>query len=223
MNKISELSFEKFLGINTSEDESVSAENFAENSVEKNIVSEKSGTKIGGRTDTETNYSYAASEYDGLVKIFDRVSLTKDDTLVDIGCGMGRVLFFCNQKFMCHVTGIEYDSKIFEKLKENAAYYHVRFKNQEDKFHLLNIKAEDYDIQPHDNFFYMFNPFSRDILAKILDKIVCSVKCSPRKTTVILYYCTYEMMEAMRNTPFELKEIIKLGSYKDDPDEKVYI
>lgn len=171
----------------------------------------------------ETNYSYAASEYDGLVKIFDRVSLTKEDTLVDIGCGMGRVLFFCNQKFMCHVTGVEYDSKIFEKLKENAAYYHVRFKNQEDKFHLFNIKAEDYDIQPHDNFFYMFNPFSRDILAKILDKIVCSVKCSPRRATVILYYCTYEMMEAMRNTPFELKEIIKLRSYKNDPDEKVYI
>jgi len=123
MNKILELSFEKFLGINTSEGKPASAENFAENSVKnsvkKNSVSAKSGTKIGARTDTETNYSYAASEYDGLVKIFDRVSLTKDDTLVDIGCGMGRVLFFCNQKFMCHVTGIEYDSKIFEKLMLN--------------------------------------------------------------------------------------------------------
>lgn len=105
MNKISELSFEKFLGINTSEDESVSAENFAENSVEKNIVSEKSGTKIGGRTDTETNYSYAASEYDGLVKIFDRVSLTKDDTLVDIGCGMGRVLFFLQSEIYVSCDG----------------------------------------------------------------------------------------------------------------------
>ena len=215
MNKISELSFEKFLGIHTSEDKPASGKDSGE---ESSVTA-----KIGGRTDMETNYSYAASEYDGLVKIFDRVSLTKEDTLVDIGCGMGRVLFFCNQKFMCHVTGVEYDSKIFEKLKENAAYYHVRFKNQEDKFHLFNIKAEDYDIQPHDNFFYMFNPFSRDILAKILDKIVCSVKCSPRRATVILYYGTYEMMEAMRNTPFELKEIIKLRSYKNDPDEKVYI
>lgn len=215
MNKISELSFEKFLGIHTSEDKPASGEDSGE---ETSITA-----KIGGRTDTETNYSYAASEYDGLVKIFDRVSLTKDDTLVDIGCGMGRVLFFCNQKFMCNVTGVEYDSKIFEKLKENAAYYHVRFKNQEDKFHLFNIQAEDYDIQPNDNFFYMFNPFSKDILAKILDKIIRSVKYSPRRATVILYYCTYEMMEAMRNTPFELKEIIKLRSYKDDPDEKVYI
>lgn len=215
MNKISELSFEKFLGIHTSEDRPASGEDSGQ---EAGITA-----KIGGRTDTGTNYSYAASEYDGLVKIFDRVSLTKDDTLVDIGCGMGRVLFFCNQKFMCNVTGVEYDSKIFEKLKENAAYYHVRFKNQEDKFHLFNIKAEDYHIQPHDNFFYLFNPFSRDILAKILDKIVCSVKYSPRRVTVILYYCTYEMMEAMRNTPFELKEIIKLRSYKNDPDEKVYI
>lgn len=215
MNKISELSFEKFLGIHTSEDKPASGEDSGQ---ETSITA-----KIGGRTDMGTNYSYAASEYDGLVKIFDRVSLTKDDTLVDIGCGMGRVLFFCNQKFMCHVTGIEYDRKIFEKLKENAAYYHVRFKNQEDKFHLFNIQAEDYDIQPNDNFFYMFNPFSKDILAKILDKIIRSVKYSPRRATVILYYCTYEMMEAMRNTPFELKEIIKLRSYKDDPDEKVYI
>ena len=87
MNSISELSFEKFLGINTSEEKLI-----GENTSEENDFFT---AKIGRRNDMETNYSYAASEYDGLVKIFDRVSLTKEDTLVDIGCGMGRVLFFC--------------------------------------------------------------------------------------------------------------------------------
>ncbi len=205
MNKVTETSFEKFLGIDTAEKEIVSL------------------GKLGSRNDKETNYSYAASEYSGLVKIFDRITLSKNDTLVDFGCGLGRVLFFCNQKFLCNVTGVEYDNKIFEKLQENANYYHVRFKNQENKFRLLNMKAEDYDIEPADNFFYMFNPFSQDILKRILDKLAASVKKNPRKVTVILYYCTYEMMEAMRGTPFKLKEIIKLGSYRQDPDEKVYI
>lgn len=166
---------------------------------------------------------YEASEYEGLLKIFDEITLEQSDTLVDFGCGMGRVLFFCNQRFMCNVTGVEYDNEIYEKLLDNAEYYHVRFKEQREKFQLLNIKAEDYEIKQGDNYFYFFNPFAMDILETVIGNIIRSVEAYPRKVTLILYYCTYDIMRTIRKYPFKLERIIKLPAYIFDPDEKVYV
>lgn len=192
--------YERFLGIKTNEEEVI----------------------IGN--DKNRKYSvYEASEYEGLMRIFDEITLSPNDTLVDFGCGMGRVLFFCNQRFMCNVTGVEYDRDIYEKLTDNAEYYHVRFQNQRRKFSLLNMSAEKYDIAPADNYFYFFNPFSMEILEKIIENILESVELYPRRVTLILYYCTYDIMCTLRRYPLCLERIIKLPAYIFDPDEKAYI
>lgn len=166
---------------------------------------------------------YEASEYEGLEQIFDLVQLASTDTLVDFGCGMGRVLFFCNQRFLCNVKGIEYDKRIYEQLTDNAEFYHVRFKNQREKFTLLNMRAEDYDIAPEDTCFYFFNPFARNILEDVLGRIIKSVEEHPRRVTIIFYYCTYDMMSAIREFPCKLEHIVKLPDYRLDPDEKAYV
>lgn len=166
---------------------------------------------------------YEASEYEGLEQIFELAPLSPEDTLVDFGCGMGRVLFYCNQRFFCKVKGIEYDKKIFDRLLDNAEFYHVRFGGQREKFTLLNMKAEDYEIAPEDTCFYFFNPFTDSILEAVLDRIVRSVEESPRRVTVVFYYCTYDMMKTIRSFPFKLEHIVKLPEYRIDPDEKAYV
>lgn len=202
---IKEIMYEQFYGIDTKSDEA--------------IVNNPDCRY----EDTEAYYAYDATSYAGLVKIFNHVPLTEADSLVDFGCGLGRVLFYCNQRFMCKVTGIEYDRDIYNRLLKNAEFYHVRFKNQQRKFALLRMDAREYEIASEDNVFYFFNPFSQDILLEIMTNIAKSANRKPRKITVILYYCTIEMMQAMRKTDFTLKEIIKLPGYEEDPDEKAYI
>lgn len=195
-----ETQYEKFLGVKTNEE----------------VI-------IPGNT-RKLKYSlYEASEYEGLEQIFDLVSLKPEDTIVDFGCGMGRVLFFCNQRFLCKVKGIEYDRKIFQQLLDNAEFYHVRFREQRDKFTLLNIKAEEYDIAPEDSCFYFFNPFAKSILSDVLAKILKSLEEHPRRVTIIFYYCTYDMMSAIREYPFKLEHVVKLPEYRLDPDEKAYV
>ncbi len=194
-----ETQYERFLGIKTDEEEVMFGKEKRKYSV------------------------YEASEYEGLNKIFELVKLCPNDTLVDFGCGMGRVLFFCNQRFMCNVKGIEYDKEIFHKLEDNCEFYHVRFHGQREKFTLLNMKAEDYVIAPEDNVFYFFNPFSREILEGVLESILQSVKMEPRKVMVIFYYCTYDMMCAIRKYNFKLEHIIKLPEYRLDPEERAYV
>lgn len=195
-----EAQYEKFLGVKTNEE----------------VI-------IPGNT-RKLKYSlYEASEYEGLEQIFDLVKLEPEDTIVDFGCGMGRVLFFCNQRFLCKVKGIEYDRKIFQQLLDNAEFYHVRFREQRDKFILLNIKAEEYDIAPEDSCFYFFNPFAKSILEDVLGRILKSVEEHPRRVTIIFYYCTYDMMSAIREFPFKLEHVVKLPEYRLDPDEKAYV
>lgn len=146
------------------------------------------------------------------------------DTLVDYGCGMGRVLFYCNQRFMCNVCGIEYDDEIFSRLEDNAEYYHVRFKNQREKFLLLNMKAEDYEIKPTDNYFYLFNPFCQDTVRKVFFNIKTSLCMYPREAYIILYYCTPDILNTLKEFPFfKVKQIVKLPAYRLDPYEKAYI
>ncbi|MBE5944442.1 MAG: SAM-dependent methyltransferase [Lachnospiraceae bacterium] len=191
--------FEEFLGIGTLEE----------------VIN--SGERTG-------KYSiYEATHYKGLIRIFEETTLTPYDTLVDFGCGLGRVLFYCNHKYMCGVTGIEYNSDIYKRLCKNAEDYYKRFKNQERKFCLLNMKAEEYIIEPTDNYFYFFNPFTVDVLEVVMDNIMLSVKKHPRPVTLILYYCTYEIMSTLRKYPLKLEKVLKLPGYDEDPDEKAYI
>lgn len=173
--------------------------------------------------DSGDYFAFQSTGYSSLEKIFDSLSMTSCDSLVDFGCGLGRVLFFVSHRYMCRVTGVEYQPELYEKLLDNEAYYHVRFGGQREKFTLLNQKAEEYEIKPADNYFYFFNPFKEMILDSIIGNILSSLQENPRKIYLIFYYCTPEYIAAMRKYPFRLKQAIRLNAYYLDPDEKCYI
>lgn len=166
---------------------------------------------------------HESTDYEVLMRIFEEIYINPDDTIVDFGCGMGRVLFYCNNRFFCNVTGIENNQEVFNTLYNNAESYHVKFMEQREKFSLLNMHAGEYEIAPTDNFFYFFNPFSADVLENIIKKIMKSVHENLRQITIILYYCTFEMMSVVRKFPLRLEKVIKLPGYEEDPDEKAYI
>jgi SAM-dependent methyltransferase len=167
---------------------------------------------------------YQATFYNDLVTIFNQVAIEPEDTLVDFGCGLGRVLFYGNSRHYCKVAGIENNAKLYTQLLENAKSYQSRFLEQEERMFFHNVNADEYQVMPEDNFFYFFNPFSGEIFKRVLDNIVASVKAHPRDVNLIVYYPTYEIMRELRNAKlFVQKKMIKLSGYKDDPDEKAYI
>lgn len=168
-------------------------------------------------------FAFQSTGYSSLEKIFNALNMGPYDSLVDFGCGLGRVLFYVSHRYMCRVTGIEYDSDLYERLQDNAEYYHVRFGGQREKFTLLNMRAEDYEIRQENNYFYLFNPFAREILVPIIEKILASVRVNPRKIYIIFYYCTPEYIETMRQFPLKLQQAIRMNAYYLDPDEKCYI
>lgn len=170
------------------------------------------------------NNIYQATYYRDLVTLFNEVYIDPEDTLVDFGCGLGRVLFYANSRHYCRIAGVEYDPEIYERLLSNAAGYQKRFYDQDERMSFYNISAEEYDIRDEDNYFYFFNPFSTEIFKRVKDNIVASVKRCPRDIYVMLYYPTFEYQKIMRDSGFfVLKKIIRLSGYQEDPDEKVLV
>lgn len=198
--------FDSFLGISTIEE-----------------GAEEEAHSIENMEDAENNI-YQATYYQDLITVFDEIALEPEDTLVDFGCGLGRVLFYCNSRHYCNTIGIEKDAVLYEKLLDNAKGYQNKFLDQEQRMLFLNMGAEEYDIRPEDNYFYFFNPFSAAIFKKVLYNIIASVKEHPRDINILLYYPTFEYQREIRNSKlFVQKKMIKLAGYNEDPDEKVLV
>ena len=143
----------------------------------------------------EEDNNYEVTYYNDLVTMFDEISMEPEDTLVDFGCGLGRVLFYCNSRHYCRTVGIENNARVYDRLLTNAASY-----------------------------FYFFNPFSGATFKKVLDNIIASVRRQPRDIELLIYYPTFEYQKAIRDCNlFVLKKMIKLSGYEEDPDEKVLV
>ena len=70
-----------------------------------------------------------STQYPILKKIFSHVTITDKDSLLDVGCGMGRVLAFCvREKYPCSINGIEINEvpgKIAQPWSEKYDNVHV--------------------------------------------------------------------------------------------------
>ena len=72
---------------------------------------------IGGTSSQPTHYAF-------LKRIFSHVRLTSADTLLDVGCGKGRVLaFLIRQKCPCALYGIEHNPEVAQIAEEWMARY----------------------------------------------------------------------------------------------------
>ena len=114
-----------------------------------------------GRDDSNADqyhYPYEPTPYSVLERLANTGIIRKNNTLLDYGCGKGRVDFFLSYQTRCHCVGIEYDERIFagaEQNRENAV------SGARTQFVLAN--AENYEVPSDVRFCYFFNPFSVEI------------------------------------------------------------
>jgi hypothetical protein len=107
----------------------------------------------------------------------------------------------------------------------NQMNYIKKSKKNEGKIHFHCCLAEEYKINPTDNVFYFFNPFSLQVFMKVINNILISVEESPRDIELILYYSSEEYLQFLEyQSSFELKEEVKLpGIYENNPYERFLI
>lgn len=142
--------------------------------------------KTSGRDDSRSDqyrYPYEPTPYFVLERLAFSGYIGKKNTLVDYGCGKGRVDFFLSYQTRCRTIGIEYDDRIFANAEENQ-------KNAvsagRTTFCLQN--AEEYIVPEEVDRFYFFNPFSVTILRSVLERVKESYYENPREMLLFFYY-----------------------------------
>jgi len=169
-------------------------------------------------------HRYEPTPYHALERLFAEYELTSSDHIVDFGCGKGRLNFFIHYLFHASVTGVEMNEKLYEEAMENKANYLIKSKNK-GEIRFQCCLAEKYEINPLDNTFYFFNPFTIPIFWKIINNILVSVEKNKREVDVILYYPSEDYIYFLENnTLFELiKEIQLPGLYENNANERFLI
>ena len=125
--------------------------------------------KTTGRDSTRSDryrYPYEPTPYPVLERLALSGYIGKKNTLLDYGCGKGRVGFFLSCQTGCRCIGVEYDERIYGAACENKER-----SAKGNKTEFINAKAEEYQIPEEADRFYFFNPFSLEILQKVMGRI----------------------------------------------------
>ena len=142
--------------------------------------------KTVGRDDSnadEYRHPYEPTPYSVLERLAKSGLLGKDDVVLDYGCGKGRVGFFLSYRTKAQTIGIEYDDRIYESALENRKSTVSRVKPN-----FVLTKAEEYEVPTEVNRCYFFNPFSVEILHKVMARIIESWYENPREVFLFFYY-----------------------------------
>lgn len=168
-------------------------------------------------------HPYEPTQYSALEVLFENYEIKSSDRLVDFGCGKGRLNFYVNYFYDASVVGVEMNESFYQVAVENRSSY-MRKTNKSNKVNFYCCLAEGYQIDPLDNRFYFFNPFSKEIFMNIINKILFSAEQSEREIELILYYASDDYVFFLENdTYFELIEEITLPNYHRDSYERFLI
>lgn len=145
-----------------------------------------------GRDDSHADqyrYPYEPTPYSVLERLAQSGRIRKKQVLLDYGCGKGRVDFFLAYQAGCRSIGIEYDDRIYEKAVENqkAAVSSGRVRMEQ-------TNAEMFPVPPEVDRIYFFNPFSVEILQKVMNRILDSYYEQMRPIQLFFYYPSDEYL-----------------------------
>ena len=139
-----------------------------------------------GRDETnadEYHHPYEPTPYSVLERLVESGFFGPDDVALDYGCGKGRVGFYLSYRTKAKTIGIEYDDRIYESALENRQSTISRVKPD-----FVLTRAEEYEVPPDVSRCYFFNPFSVEILHKVMARIIESWYESPREVFLFFYY-----------------------------------
>jgi len=145
----------------------------------------------------------------------------KNDVILDYGCGKGRVDFFLSYQIRAKTIGIEYDDRIYAAAVDNE-----KTASSANFVSFLLQNAEEYEVPLEVNIIYFFNPFSIEILQKVMARITSSYYLKPRRMLLFFYYPSDEYISYLM-TVDELEFMDEIDCRdlfdKEDPRERITV
>jgi len=180
--------------------------------------------KTAGRDDSTADqyrYPYEPTPYCVLERLADSGMIGQGDAVLDYGCGKGRVGFFLSCQTGAKTVGIEYDEHIYRLALENRKTAVSRAAAD-----FVPAQAEEYEVPAEVNRCYFFNPFSAEILRKVMARITASYYENPREVRLFFYYPSDEYLSYLMTVDeLEFYDEIPCGDLfaGSDPRERIMI
>ena len=168
----------------------------------------------------EYHHPYEPTPYSVLERLADSGFFGKEDVVLDYGCGRGRVDFFLSYRTKAAAIGIEYDARIYEQALSNQKSAVSRAKAE-----FVLVRAEEYAVPTAVNRCYFFNPFSVEILHKVMARILESYYEQPRERFLFFYYPSDEYISYLMTVEeLEFYDEIECDDlFAGDPRERILI
>ena len=180
--------------------------------------------KTTGRDDTNADqyrHPYEPTPYCVLERLADSGLIRQGDVVLDYGCGKGRVGFFLSHRTKASTIGIEYDDRIYRSALDNQKTALPRATAD-----FVLTRAEAYEVPWSVNRCYFFNPFSVEILHKVMARIIESYYDSPREVFLFFYYPSDEYISYLMTVDeLEFYDEIECDDLFEggDPRERILI
>jgi SAM-dependent methyltransferase len=175
--------------------------------------------KTSGRDDTNSDqyrYPYEPTPYVVLERLANSGFIRKKDVILDYGCGKGRVDFFLAYQTKANTIGIEYDERIYQSALANQKTAVSGARTE-----LIFAKAEEYEVPSKVNRCYFFNPFSVELLQKVIARITESYYENPREMLLFFYYPSDEYISYLMTVDeLEFYDEIDCGDLFERKDKR---
>lgn len=180
--------------------------------------------KTTGRDDSNADqyrYPYEPTPYSVLELLANSGLIRKKDVVLDYGSGKGRVEFFLSYQTKASTLGIEYDERIYQGALENR-----KTAVSGARMDFVPASAEAYEVPAEVNRFYFFNPFSVELLRKVMARILESYYENPREVYLFFYYPSEEYISYLMTVDeLEFYDEINCSDLFEgnDPRERILI
>ncbi len=116
------------------------------------------------------HHHYQGASYLVLEKIFAvLLGFPVPSRFVDVGSGLGRVIFFAEAQGFKWLRGVEMNGALVEKANDNSVRYKKR--NAAADLQFCSANALKFDYPSDATVYFFFNPFDAEIMDACLDRI----------------------------------------------------
>lgn len=133
---------------------------------------------------------YEPVDPDEFRALMDRVGDVSGHTFVDFGAGMGRAMFLAANYPFARIVGVEFAAELVEKCRANLRTY----RNPQQQCSDLEIVAGDacdFAIPEGPLVLFLYNPFGKTVMNRVIDNVRQSLIAAPRPLTVV-YNTSFE-------------------------------
>ena len=148
---------------------------------------------------------YQPSTTANLKRVLKRMSISKEDVILDIGCGKGRAMYIMSQFEFGKIRGYDLSKELTEIAEDNFKKLGIN-----DRCSAMQADAETFEEYDEYNYFYYFNSVPREVFVKMIGHVQESIRRKPRKVTFIYMHPENEDY-LIKNT--DMKKFDREGSF----------